>query len=133
MADQPTILIIEDDRTLTVALQDTLARGSLNTLTARSGEAGLAAARQHQPDLIILDLMLGKLTGIDVLRQLRQEQGWGEKVPVIILTSVTFLRNMDELKRMANKIIAKGDFDITSLADIIKRVLASPDRKPSAQ
>lgn len=125
MPEQSTILIIENDQALVVALRDALSSNGFRVLTAATGEKGLAAAREHQPDLITLDLMLGELTGIDVLRALRKDGGWGERVPVIILTSVAYLKNMDEAKQLANKIISKTDFEIPALVDTINSLLTT--------
>ncbi len=124
MDNKKTILLVENDRALTLALQDALTHAGFEVLVAFSGEEGLEIAREKQPDLIILDLMLGELTGVDLLRQLRQEKGWGEKVPVVILTGVPYLPNMDELKKLSDKIIHKNDFEVSSLIDTMKRMLA---------
>lgn len=130
MSGPTTILVIEDDRTLTVALSDALTNSGFTSLTAHTGEEGLAVAKEKQPDLIILDLILGKLSGLDVLRQLRQEKGWGQKVPVVIMTSVAYLKNMDEVKELANKIIAKSDFEMTALIDTVKRLTNTQPANP---
>jgi len=130
MPEQPSILIIENDRTLVVALRDAMAAAGFQVLTAASGEEGLAAAREHRPDLITLDLMLGELTGLDVLRELRRDPEWGKLVPVIILTSVPYLQNMEETKKLAEKIMAKSDFEIPELIDAIRNLLSAPPAMP---
>lgn len=77
------ILVIEDETGLAESLQYSLESEGYAVLTAGSGVAGLESARANQPDLIILDLMLPEMTGLDVCRQIRS---WSD-VPIIMLTA----------------------------------------------
>ncbi|MBN1579781.1 MAG: response regulator transcription factor [Anaerolineae bacterium] len=77
------ILVVEDDATLLDTLEYTLSRQEHEVFTATNGIEGLALARQEHPDLIILDLMLPGMDGLEVCRILRQEM----IVPVIMLTA----------------------------------------------
>jgi two-component system, OmpR family, alkaline phosphatase synthesis response regulator PhoP len=78
-----TILVVDDEARIVKLVRDYLERAGLNVLSARDGETALAVARREQPDLIILDLMLPGVDGLDVCRRLRQESG----VPIIMLTA----------------------------------------------
>lgn len=78
-----TILVVDDEARIVKLVRDYLERAGLNVLSARDGEMALALARREQPDLIILDLMLPGVDGLDVCRRLRQESG----VPIIMLTA----------------------------------------------
>ena len=77
-------MIVEDDRTLRQALTFNLAREGYDVSGAVDGEQGLAAGRERRHDLILLDLMLPGLSGLEVLRTLRRE---GVETPVIILSA----------------------------------------------
>ncbi len=77
------ILIIEDEPTLVETITYNLQREGYDVLSARDGEAGLQAAQAQAPDLVILDLMLPKLNGLDVCRALRRTSS----VPVLMLTA----------------------------------------------
>jgi two-component system OmpR family response regulator/two-component system copper resistance phosphate regulon response regulator CusR len=79
------LLLIEDDPVLGKALRTGLSEAGEKCAWAKDGERGLELARGHQYDLIILDLMLPKLNGLDLLHQLRGE---GNQTPVIVLTSL---------------------------------------------
>ena len=68
-----TILIIEDDPTMLRVLQDNFEFSGYAVKTARDGEQGLRAAMDVQPDLIILDIMLPKINGYEVCRQIRED------------------------------------------------------------
>jgi DNA-binding response OmpR family regulator len=67
------ILIVEDDRTLLETLEYNLSRQGYATLTAADGATALELARQEQPDLILLDVMLPRMDGLEVCRILRRE------------------------------------------------------------
>lgn len=80
-----TILIIEDEPKIAKLARDYLAQSSYRTLIAADGNTGLAMARREHPDLIVLDLMLPGMDGLDVCRALRRESD----VPIIMLTART--------------------------------------------
>ncbi|MCI9393011.1 MAG: response regulator transcription factor [Oscillospiraceae bacterium] len=84
MEEKKTVLIVEDEKSIADIIRINLEREGYASLTAYDGEAGLAMALEHNPDLILLDVMLPKLLGFDVCARLREK---GSSVPVIILTA----------------------------------------------
>ena len=80
------ILVIEDNEDLAFGLRNNLEIEGYDVEFATDGRSGLNRAREFQPDLIVLDLMLPSLDGYRVLRELRQD---GNTVPVVILTART--------------------------------------------
>lgn len=78
------ILLIEDERPLRVAVGDSLHDAGYRVLTAEDGEKGLESAVTEKPDLIILDVMLPKLDGFTICRQLRR---LGFRMPILMLTA----------------------------------------------
>lgn len=80
----PRILVIDDDPSMTSLLKRGLAYEGYAVHTAAGGEAGLHIAREHQPDLVILDVMMPGIDGLDVLRRLRAADAI---LPVILLTA----------------------------------------------
>ena len=78
------VLIVEDDDAMAHALTDGFRFEGYEVVAARDGESGLAAARSAAPDLMVLDVMLPKLSGLDVCKQLRAE---GSTIPIIMLTA----------------------------------------------
>ena len=78
-----TILIIEDDRRIANWLKVYIERAGFSAEVAYDGEAGLSAARSRAPDLIVLDLMLPRIDGIEICNALRRESD----VPIIMLTA----------------------------------------------
>lgn len=80
------ILVVDDDPDLREIVQLKLGISGFETHSEADGEAGLAAARELTPDLILLDWMMPKLTGIEVCRALREDERT-KHVPVILLTA----------------------------------------------
>ena len=80
----PKVLVVEDDDSMAVALKDGFAYEGFQVTLARDGAEGLALARAGKVDLMILDVMLPKMNGLDVCRELRKE---GNQVPIIMLTA----------------------------------------------
>jgi two-component system alkaline phosphatase synthesis response regulator PhoP len=77
------ILLVDDEKQIVKLARDYLERASFRVLTAGDGVIGLAAARRERPDLIVLDLALPGMDGLDVCRALRRESD----VPIIMLTA----------------------------------------------
>ncbi|MDZ7844013.1 MAG: response regulator transcription factor [Anaerolineales bacterium] len=80
-----TILVIDDEPSILNLIQSYLQAENFEVLTARDGREGLTAAKTHQPDLVILDIMLPGMDGIQVLQELRRDSD----VYVIMLTAKT--------------------------------------------
>ena len=80
----PKVLIVEDDDAMAIALRDGFGFEGYEVVAAKDGETGLAMAREASPDLVVLDVMLPKLSGLDVCKQLRAE---GSQLPIIMLTA----------------------------------------------
>ncbi|MBW2425514.1 MAG: response regulator transcription factor [Deltaproteobacteria bacterium] len=78
------VLVVEDDEAMAVALHDGFTYEGYDVAVARDGEEGLQRAEDSSPDLMILDVMLPKMTGLEVCKRLRGE---GSKLPIIMLTA----------------------------------------------
>lgn len=78
-----TVLVVEDEEAIREAIVFNLKRDGHDVLAAADGVEGLALAREHQPDLIVLDVMLPRMSGLDVCRVLREET----PIPILMLTA----------------------------------------------
>ena len=111
------LLIVEDEENLLTALKYSLEREGFSTSTATDGERALEAARQGNPDAIILDIMLPKLDGLEVCRILRREID----VPILMLTA-----RGEEIDRVVGLELGADDY-ITkpfSMRELVARVRA---------
>jgi CheY-like chemotaxis protein len=86
-AGQYTILLVEDDRFLRRATEATLKKNGFVTVTASDGEEGLQKASTSQPDLILLDLIMPKMDGFEVLKKLK-DQPQTQAIPVVVLSNL---------------------------------------------
>jgi DNA-binding response OmpR family regulator len=84
MPPKRTILVVEDDEAMAVALCDGFASEGARVVRARDGVGGLDLASNQAVDILILDVMLPRMSGLDVCRRLRQN---GNNVPIIMLTA----------------------------------------------
>jgi CheY-like chemotaxis protein len=81
------VLIVEDSRFLRVSNERALQHAGYNVITAADGEEGLRLALERKPDLVVLDLMLPKLPGYEVLRELRKHRETA-KILVMVVSSL---------------------------------------------
>jgi DNA-binding response OmpR family regulator len=112
-----TILVVEDDTTLRETLLYNLTREDYKVVAVGDGSAGLAEARRLKPDLILLDIMLPGIDGLEICRTLRQELS----TPILILTA-----RDDEIDRVIGLEIGADDY-ITkpfSMRELMARIKA---------
>ncbi|MBI5186207.1 MAG: PAS domain S-box protein [Nitrospinae bacterium] len=81
------VLLIEDDETITDALNFTLGEEGYEVLCAMDGEAGLEKARSEKPDVILLDIMLPKMNGFEVCQALKSDEKF-KSIPIIMITGL---------------------------------------------
>ena len=93
------VLVIEDDRFLRRACETSLRQRGLTVLGARDGEEGLRLARAEAPDLILLDVLMPKLTGLEVLQALRGAEAT-RSIPVLILSNSSSPRDLEAIAAM---------------------------------
>ena len=82
------VLLVEDSKFLRVATERTLAQAGYEVICAGDGEEALRLARQHSPGLVLLDIMLPKVSGPEVLKALKQDPAT-KGIAVMVLTSLS--------------------------------------------
>lgn len=121
------ILVVEDDESITLGLRMNLEAEGYDVIVATDGEAGLAMARAPDVSLVVLDIMLPKVNGLEILRQLRGE---GCKTPIVLLSA-----RGAELDKVMGLELGAEDY-ITkpfSLAELLARVKAQLRRDAIAR
>ncbi|MBI5077998.1 MAG: response regulator [Candidatus Yonathbacteria bacterium] len=89
MTDQKKIiLVVEDEEPMQLVLRDVLRVEGYNVIEAKNGVEGLEMSLKEHPDLILLDILMPKMDGLEMLKKLRADE-WGKKVPVIVLTNLS--------------------------------------------
>ena len=114
-----TILLCEDDQNLRQLLRVVLG-GGYRFLEATNGDEAIKLALEERPDLVILDLMLPKLSGLDVLARLRTEPAAGR--PRVIVMSAWADAEDAALSAGADRFIAKP-FELDDLSAIVRETL----------
>jgi DNA-binding response OmpR family regulator len=123
------ILVVEDEPTLCATLKYNLERDGYTVWIASDGEAGLASARKNRPGLIVLDIMLPGLDGLEVCRILRRET----TVPIILLTAKS-----EEIDKVVGLEIGADDyitkpFSTRELLARVRALLRRAESQPESQ
>jgi CheY-like chemotaxis protein len=121
-----TILLVEDSRFLRVMSERALVRAGYRVVTACDGEEALRFAFEQLPDLVLLDMLLPKLTGPEVLRSLRTTPTTA-KVPIVVLSSLAQSNEQKLRKDGATAYIEKSTLALHQNSELliqtVKRVL----------
>jgi DNA-binding response OmpR family regulator len=83
-SDSPVVLVADDDQDILELVAFRLERAGYRILTASDGERALEIALDQHPDLAVLDVMMPRLTGLEVTERIRAE---GERMPIVLLTA----------------------------------------------
>ncbi|OGZ63905.1 MAG: hypothetical protein A3A98_01295 [Candidatus Staskawiczbacteria bacterium RIFCSPLOWO2_01_FULL_40_39] len=103
------ILIVEDDKDFLWIFRESFNNQNLSVVYAMDGLEGLAMAEKEKPDLIVLDIMLPKMNGIDVARELKRKG---------IKSQIIFLTNMKDSEHISQAIDVVGETDYIVKADM---------------
>src|SRR5258706_277309 len=119
------VLIIEDDQIIANIYRNKLAVEGYQAECATDGEAGLKIMRTFKPDTIIVDLMLPKMSGIDVIKQIRAEAEFS-KTPIIVFSN-TYLTNMvqEAWKAGATKCLSKANCTPKQVIEVVRNAITA--------
>lgn len=119
------ILIIEDDPFLSEMYTTKLTQNGFKVETAFDGKVGLNKAKEILPDLILLDIVLPKMDGFEVLREIKKADSSLKKIPIVLLTN---LGQKDEVEKGislgADEYIIKAHFTPTAVVKKISKILS---------
>jgi CheY-like chemotaxis protein len=119
------ILVAEDDRFLRRAAEMALKRQGYTVLTAADGEEALRTAQSELPDLILLDLIMPKLNGFDVLQALKKDAPTAY-IPVIILSNLGQDRDVQQaMDAGASAYLIKTDLSLQALVQRVEEALTA--------
>lgn len=113
------ILFIEDDPSLVKSLKEFIEKEGFEYVAAFDGESGLEAAKKESPDLILLDLILPKKSGFDVLNEIKQQDEL-KLIPIIVLTNLEDGKDIEKVLSLgADSYLVKANY---SLEEIVKKI-----------
>ena len=117
------VLVVEDEAAYSSLLQKELTKSGFETMIARDGEEGLRLALSFKPDLILLDIIMPKVDGLKMLRDLRTDP-WGKNVQVFILTNINDSKEISEgMNNNIIKYVVKSEIKLEDLLWSIKLYL----------
>jgi len=121
------ILVVEDEPSILEGYSMVLYAKDFRVLEARDGFDGLTVALREKPDLILSDIMMPIMDGIDMLKKLREGDDYAKKVPVVLLTNLNI--NLAKIEEKIPKpgpvyYILKADFSFRQVVEKIEEILA---------
>ncbi len=121
-----SVLLVDDDLTLREMYSERLKAEGFSVEMAKDGEEALAKASELHPNIILLDIMMPKINGLDVLKKLREQEDT-KAIPVIVLTALIQDREkMESITRGADDYIVKSE---AMPGDVIQKVHALLEKK----
>ena len=121
--DKQKVLVVEDDEFLLELYSTKLKMEGFQVFSAGDGERGLRLAKEKKPDLVLLDIVLPKIDGLEVLRKLKKD-GETAYIPIVLLTNLSQKDEVSEgLKAGAEDYLIKAHFMPSEVVDKIKKIL----------
>ncbi len=119
------VLLVEDDRFLRRAGEAVLRRCGLTVLLAVDGDEALALARREKPDLVLLDMLMPRRSGIEVLRELRAQPDT-RSMRVLVLSNSSREQDIEEAERLGVEgYWVKAEMSLNELGDRVVALLGS--------
>jgi len=117
------ILFIEDESALQKTFGEILSQEGYEMISALDGEIGLRLAKDKKPDLILLDLVLPKIHGFEVLKRLKTDKETKD-IPVIVLTNLEGIGDVDKALGLgATTYLVKAQYGLEEIVEKIKKAL----------
>src|SRR3989338_3891797 len=118
------ILVVEDEISLQKAMMDVLTLNGYEAIGAGDGEEGLQRAKSDNPDLILLDIILPKMNGFDVLKELKASDAT-KAIPVIVLTNLEGSGDIEQaLSLGATTYLVKTNYELDDIVKCVRDALA---------
>ncbi len=119
------ILIIEDDPVFQQTLQEFLRADGFEVASAVDGEEGIELVREKSPDLVLLDIILPKKNGYEVIAELKKEPTT-KNIPIVLLTNLGGTQDVEKaLELGATTYLVKSDYKLEEVAGKIKAILGT--------
>ncbi|MCC7288822.1 response regulator [bacterium] len=114
------VLLVEDNDFIRNMYHLKLSKSDIEVVEAVDGKMALDKIKEHKPDLVLLDMMMPNVSGIDVLRQLKKD-GLVPDMPVIVLTNIMNPQSIEEAKKLgARDYIIKTDLTPSQVVEKLK-------------
>jgi DNA-binding response OmpR family regulator len=123
MSQKKKILLVEDDAVLRETLVEFLKKEDFDAVSAPDGGQGLKVAQEENPDLILLDIILPRKNGYEVLGELKKNDKTKD-IPVVILTNLASLDDIEKALNLgATNYLVKGDYKLQEIVEKIRSIM----------
>jgi two-component system, cell cycle response regulator DivK len=122
----PLVLIVEDNARNMTLVRDVLGYAGYRTLEASDGEGGVALARSHQPDLILMDIQLPGMDGVEALARLREDASTAA-IPVVALTAFAMEEDRERFLAAGFRGYLEKPLSVRELPGQVARLIGVPD------
>lgn len=123
--EEKKILIADDDEQFLQIIADKLRSVGFSVLAVADGEEAVSMSMAEHPDLLLLDILMPKMGGLEAMQKLREADEWGKQVPIFLVTSVdpddTVLKAVADNK--PTYYLMKGELDLNQMVEKIKEQL----------
>jgi CheY-like chemotaxis protein len=123
------ILVADDEPPVVQIIRANLELEGYQVVTAYDGVQALEKAKAEQPDLLILDIMMPRMDGFDVLDALKKDAST-ENIPVVMLTALNEIEHMDQAARKGSYCYLTKPFEPLELLMIVRRLLTALEEEP---
>jgi DNA-binding response OmpR family regulator len=122
---KPTLLLAEDNNTLRDLLRLAFSQAGWQVTCARDGLEALELARRCQPQVMLLDILLSKISGLDILHRLKRQAEF-ERLPVIIMSELAFRETVEQAIAAGAQDFVVKPFDLQVLLDKAQKAIQPP-------
>ena len=117
------ILFIEDESALQKTFGEILSQEGYEFISALDGESGLKLTKTEKPDLILLDLILPKMHGLEVLKKIKEDEEI-KNIPVIVLTNLEGMEEIEKAMELrACTYLVKANYSLEEVVEKVKKAL----------
>jgi two-component system, cell cycle response regulator DivK len=122
----PIVLIVEDNERNMTLVRDVLGHAGYRTIEASDGQQGVALARSHQPDLILMDIQLPGMDGVEALAQLREDASTAA-IPVVALTAFAMRDDRERFLAAGFRGYLEKPLSVRELPGQVARLIGVPE------
>ncbi len=123
MENKKKILIVEDDSKMQMALAEFFSSDGFDVVKASDGEEGIVLAKKENPDIILLDIILPKKDGYEVVSDLKSEETT-KNIPVVILTNLGSVNDVEKaIKLGATTYLVKSEYGLEEIVKKVKEII----------
>jgi DNA-binding response OmpR family regulator len=117
------ILVVDDEPNIIMAVEYTLRKNGYEVFIARDGEEAIALAEKLEPDLVILDIMMPKVDGYEVLQHLKQHKTLKETTQTVIISAKQKESDVDKAMTLGAKAYIKKPFSMKKLLSTVSELI----------